>query len=64
MKIFIRHLASIFKRLSLNVSKQFSVIDQLVATSRFKPLKCITFDTIFAYQSSLDTFNCVNYASY
>ena len=39
MKIFIRHLASKFKRLLLNVSKQFSVIGQLVATSRFKPLK-------------------------
>ena len=30
MKIFIRYLASIFKRLSLNVSKQFSVIGQLI----------------------------------
>ena len=66
MKIISRHLASIFKRLSLNVSKQlFSVIGQLVAKSRFKPLKRhVTSKTkvmhfwhsIFAYQLSLYTF--------
>ena len=31
MKIFIRYLANIFKRLSLNVNKQLSVIGQLIS---------------------------------
>ena len=32
-------IVSIFKRLSINIGKHFSVIGQLVAMSCFKPLK-------------------------
>ena len=53
MKIFIRHLARIFYRLLLSVSKQLFVIGTDEASRDF----IVTFDTIFAYQLSLDTFN-------
>ena len=68
MKIYTRHLVSIFKLLFINIRKQFSVIGQLVATSCFKPLKrsrelvvtsALLLTLHFAYQSPLDTFTVV-----
>ena len=65
MYIYIRYLACIFKRLSINIRKQLSVIGLLVATSCFKPLKyhviswskVIILHSNFVYQSSRATFN-------
>ena len=41
LKIYIRHmhLTNIFKRLSINIRKQLSVIGLLIVMSCFKPLK-------------------------